>query len=261
MKRSNRRRLLLSSDIRGVPVTDLPLLDPADLEVVVQGAGRPILLLHGFQNLAPNAAFLSLLAKHGELIAPSHPGFGRSPRPDGFDSMYDLVLLYLQFIERLGRDHVTVIGLSFGAWIAAELAVHQCCRMQRLVLIDAVGIKISDRETPDIFDVFNTSPAEVLRRSWHDPRKAPNFATMPEEDLVLYARNREALCRYGWNPYLHNPRLKDWLPHIKKETLMLWGASDGIVAESIWPTLRCPDPGHALRGDRGSRAPSGDRAA
>ena len=104
-------------------MTDLPLLDPADLEVVVQGAGRPILLLHGFQNLSPNAPFVDRLARHGEVIAPSHPGFGGSPRPDGFETVYDLVLLYLGVIAQLGRD-VSVVGLSFGGWLAAELAVH-----------------------------------------------------------------------------------------------------------------------------------------
>ena len=87
---------------------------------------------------------------------------------------------------------------------------------------------MSDRETPDILDVFNAAPADVMRRSWHDPRNAPDFDAMPDEEVVLYARNREALCLYGWHPYLHNPRLKRWLPAIKKATLVLCGASDGV---------------------------------
>ena len=102
-------------------------------------------------------------------------------------------------------------------------------RIGKLVLVDPLGIKVSGRETPDILDVFNTAPAEVMRRSWHDVRNAPDFDAMPDEELVLYARNREALCVYGWHPYLHNPQLKRWLPGIRNPTLLLWGATDGIV--------------------------------
>ena len=199
-----------------------------ELDVLRRGAGRPILLLHGFQNLHPGTRFLDRLAQYGEVIAPSHPGFGQSQRPDGFESIYDLVLLYLGLIERLGRG-ISVVGLSFGGWLAVELALHAGERIGKLVLVDPLGIKVSGRETPDILDVFNTAPAEVMRRAWHDPLNAPDFDAMPDEELVLYARNREALCLYGWHPYLHNPHLRRWLPGIKNPTLLLWGAGDGIV--------------------------------
>ena len=44
----------------------------------------------------PDAPFLELLGRHGEIIAPSAPGFGHSPRPKDFDTVYDLVHLYLE---------------------------------------------------------------------------------------------------------------------------------------------------------------------
>ena len=46
-----------------------------ELEVVRRGAGRPILALHGFDTIDPEAAFLELLGRHGEIVAPSSPGF------------------------------------------------------------------------------------------------------------------------------------------------------------------------------------------
>jgi pimeloyl-ACP methyl ester carboxylesterase len=49
-----------------------------ELEVIRCGAGRPVLLLHGMQNIDPRARFLDLLGRHAEIIAPSHPGFGHS---------------------------------------------------------------------------------------------------------------------------------------------------------------------------------------
>jgi pimeloyl-ACP methyl ester carboxylesterase len=201
-----------------------------DLEVIRRGAGRPVLLLHGMQHVSPDARFLDLLGRHAEIIAPSHPGFGNSPRPADFETVYDLVRLYLAVLDSLPYERVTLIGLSFGGWLAAEIAVACRHRLDRLVLVDALGIKVSDRETPDILDVFNTSPAEVRRRAWHDPaRWAPDYDALSDEELVLRARNWDALCLYGWHPYMYNPQLKRWLGGIRVPTLVVWGASDGLV--------------------------------
>jgi len=204
-----------------------------DLEVLRRGAGRPMLLLHGMQNVDPRAPFLDMLGQHAEIIAPSHPGFGRSARPADFETVYDLVHFYLELLEGLPHDKVTLMGLSFGGWLAAELAVTCRHRLDGLVLVDAFGIKVSNRETQDILDVFNTAPSEVQRRSWHDPATwAPDLDALSDEELVIRARNWEALCLYGWNPYMYNPQLKRWLSRIAVPTLVVWGASDGIVKPS-----------------------------
>jgi pimeloyl-ACP methyl ester carboxylesterase len=215
-----------------------------ELEVVRRGSGQPVLLLHGMQTVDPRARFLDLLARHAEVIAPSHPGFGHSERPADFETVYDLVHLYLDVLETLSSEKVTLVGLSFGGWLAAELAVKCCHRLDRLVLVDALGIKVSDRETPDILDVFNTSPQDVQRRSWHDPAKsAPDFDAMSDDEIVVRARNWDALCLYGWHPYMYNPQLKRWLRRISVPTLVLWGASDGIVKPSYGRAYSALIPG------------------
>jgi pimeloyl-ACP methyl ester carboxylesterase len=215
-----------------------------ELEVVRRGAGRPLLLLHGFQNVDPRAPFLDLLGRHAEIIAPSYPGFGHSPRPAEFETVYDLVHLCLDVVESQPHEKVTLMGFSFGGWLAAEVAVKCRHRLDRLILVDALGIKISDRETPDICDVFNTSPLEVVRRSWHDPtRWAPDYDGMTDEQIVVRARNWEALCLYGWHPYMYNPQLTRWLRRIAVPTLVLWGASDGIVSPAYGQAYSALIPG------------------
>ena len=85
------------------------------------------------------------------------------------------------------------------------------------------------------------------RNRWHDPgRWAP--------DLTRYRmmksssrRNWDALCLYGWQPYMYNPQLKRWLRRIRQPTLVLWGASDGIVTPSYGRAYSALIPGAALR--------------
>lgn len=214
-----------------------------ELEVLRRGAGHPVLVLHGMETVPPRAPFLDLLARHAEVLAPSHPGFGHSPRPDDFDSVYDLVQLYLQLLDDLPHDRVTLVGLSFGGWLAAEVAVSCPHRLDRLVLVDAVGIKVGDRETADILDVFNTLPEDVRRRSWHDAGRAPAFDGMSDDELSVHHRNREALCLYGWRPYLYNPHLRRWLARIAVPTLVLWGASDRVVAPAYGRAYAAAVPG------------------
>ena len=209
--------------------TERMTVNGIELEVLRRDSGRPVVLLHGMESVSPKARYLDLLARDAEIIVPSSPGFGHSPRPDDFDTIYDLVHLYLAMLDDLPYDKVSLVGLSFGGWLAAEVAAASCHRIDRLVLVDPVGIKIGDRETRDIVDVFNTNPAEVKNCTWFDPAKAPDFDAMSDDELVVHARNWEALCLYAWHPYMYNPQLKQWLGRIRVPTLVLWGADDGIV--------------------------------
>ena len=210
-----------------------------ELEVLRRGSGTPLLLLHGMDTVHPEAPFLDVLGRNAEIIAPSSPGFGHTRRPPDFDTIYDLVHLYLAVIDDLPYDRLALVGLSFGGWLAAEVAAACSHKLSRLVLVDPLGIKLGDRESRDILDVFNVNPAEVRRASWHDPKNAPDYDAMSDEELIVHARNREALCLYGWHPCLYNPQLKQWLGRIRVPTLLLWGAGDRVVT---------PDYGRAYAG-------------
>ena len=218
------------SSVTTAPAAELVCLSGVELAFLRRGTGNPLLLLHGFQHIDPRLPIVDLLARHAELIAPSHPGFGRSSRPADFGTVYDLVHLYLAFLDTLPQKPLTLMGLSFGGWLAAEIAVKAGRRIDKLILVDALGIKVSDRETPDILDVFNAHPQDVIAKSWHDPKAfAPRYDDMEDDELVTRARNWETLARHGSHPYMYNPQLKRWLSNIKARTLVLWGASDGVV--------------------------------
>ena len=205
------------------------------LEVVERGEGRPILLLHGEEGLDPKSSFLDLLAAHGRVMAPSHPGFGHSPDAETIDTVDDLAYLYLDLLAEQGFHEVTLIGFSLGGWVAAEMAVKSTDRLAKLILVDPVGIKVGDRETRDIPDIFALRPDEVARLQYHDPARAVvDYTTLSDDALTVIARNREAVALYGWEPYFHNPKLRQRLHRINVPTLVLWGASDRFVTPGYY---------------------------
>jgi pimeloyl-ACP methyl ester carboxylesterase len=205
------------------------------LEILERGQGRPILWLHGEDGLDPAAPFLDLLAAHGRLVAPSHPGFGHSPDANNLDTVDDLAYLYLDLLAERNLRDVIVIGSSLGGWIAAEMAVKSSERMGGLVLVAPLGIKIGDRETRDIPDIFALPPDEVTRLQYRDPaRAALDHAKLSDDQLTVIARNREATALYAWEPYFHNPKLKRWLHRISVPTLLLWGADDRFVTAAYY---------------------------
>jgi pimeloyl-ACP methyl ester carboxylesterase len=151
----------------------------------------------------------------------------------GFDSVDDLAYLYLDLVAASGPMHV--IGTGFGGWIAAEMAVRCAHDIRSLVLVDAVGIKASNRETAEIADTFVMEPRRFLEVAWHDPILAEKHISlaglrpMPEAELLTLLRNRQAAALYGWNPFMHNPKLLSRLGRITAPTLVVWGESDRIV--------------------------------
>jgi len=214
------------------------------VDAVERGSGSPLLFLHPGIGLDPKAPVLDRLAARAQLIAPTHPGFGGSDQPPAFDTVDDLAYFYLDFLDECDLKNVTLVGVSLGGWIAAEMAVKCTARIARLVLANAVGIKVSGRETRDIADIFAMPEKEFNERAYADPSLgARDYKTLPEADVRAAARNREATARYAWSPYMHDPKLKSRLHRIKIPTLVLWGSTDRILSEDYGRAYCAAIPG------------------
>ncbi len=202
-----------------------------ELEIIERGTGKPLLFLHPHIGLHGSDAFLEKLAAEGRVLAPSHPGFGRTGVPAGFTSVDDIAYFYLDLLEQLDLREVLVVGSSFGAWIAMELAVKTTQRISHLVLLDPVGAKFGPREQSDVVDIFAVAQPRLHELSFHDVVHAQrDYASMSDEDLAIIARNRESSARYAWNPYMYNPKLAQRLHRITVPTLVMCGASDRLMA-------------------------------
>lgn len=206
---------------------DLPTGD-VTLTVDDRGHGDPVLLLHGGAGPASVSGFAGLLAAHRDVrvLTPVHPGFDGTPRPDGLASIRALAGVYGRLLAHLGLTGVTVIGSSIGGWTAAELALCAADRVDRLVLIDAVGLRSAEHP---VADFFSLTFDEVIDRSFADPdahRTDP--ATLTDEQRAIAAGNRAALLAYGGTT-MTDPTLAARLATLTVPTLVAWGAADRIA--------------------------------
>ncbi|HEY3437607.1 MAG TPA: alpha/beta hydrolase [Actinotalea sp.] len=204
--------------------------DVGEVSVTVSehgAAGHPVLLLHGGggpRTVTPWAARLAG-SRPAHVLAPVHPGFDGTQRPDRLTSVAGLAGTYVALLDALDLHGVTVVGNSIGGWVAAEMAVLASPRVTGYVLVDAVGIEVPGHPVADFFAL---TPAEVARLSYADPaRYGIDPATLPPEVLAVMPGNRAALEVYGGRA-MTDPSLARRLAEVTTATLVVWGEADRI---------------------------------
>ncbi|WP_410791729.1 alpha/beta fold hydrolase [Kribbella sp. C-35] len=182
----------------------------------------PFLLLHGGGGVRTMAGFADLLAERtrSQVLLPTHPGFGGTPKPAGLTTVADLAAAYVEMLDEQDLADVTVIGNSFGGWLAAEIALRQSPRVSRVVIVDGIGIEVDGHP---LTDVSGLSPAEIQSFSFHDPSKlpAPPGAGGPSPDV-------QALIGYT-GPTMSDPTLIKRLGDIELPVHVIWGEGDRIA--------------------------------
>jgi pimeloyl-ACP methyl ester carboxylesterase len=192
------------------------------------GRGAPLLVLP--PEFASNRWFPyhEALAARFHVFAPDHLGFGDSERPEWLDGIDDLVFHYVDLLDTLGLQRVSIIGTSVGGWVAAELAVAHPQRVERLVLVGASGLKVDGVAR---FDVFVQPIEETLQHLFYDQSRVAQLlpTDLGAEVIVRGYRESTTLARLTWNPYMYNPKLARRLRRVTAPTLVLWGEEDAFL--------------------------------
>ncbi|HEX3780415.1 MAG TPA: alpha/beta hydrolase [Pseudonocardiaceae bacterium] len=190
--------------------------------------GSAVLLLHGGAGPRTVAGLGTALAPHAYVIAPTHPGFDGTPRPEHLDTIADLASTYLDLLDTLDLSRVLVIGNSIGGWIAGEMALRDNHRrLGALVLLNAVGIA-PDNDT-QLVDVRAIAPADISLLSFANPAYRPGFASFTDAQRAGMAANQKTLATYAGDTFTHDPKLRDRLHRVALPVLVAWGQQDGVA--------------------------------
>ncbi|REJ67215.1 MAG: alpha/beta hydrolase [Planctomycetota bacterium] len=199
-------------------------------QVTIGGDGPPLLYLHSAGGETEWTLPHEKLAESHRVYVPACPGFALSEGLDEIEDMQDLVWHYVDLLDVLELERVPVVGFSLGGWLALELSVLRPERIERMALTAAAGLYLS--EAP-MGEIFIDDLDELRELVYYDPQDVTVKLSMPtslEDSRILnWIRAREATARIGWNPYLHNPRLKGHLHRIACPTLLIWGRHDRLI--------------------------------
>jgi pimeloyl-ACP methyl ester carboxylesterase len=208
-----------------------------EVAVLTAGEGRPFVFFHGGGTITGFDALLPL-AERFRLVVPHHPGYGLSADDPSVDSIHDYVLHYLELFDRLDLAKFALAGHSIGGLLASWFAIEQTPRVQRLVLVAPVGLRVREHPTVDIFSVPDE---DLLSYVAADMSVFARHVPMPPTPEFLAARYRESTstARMFWNR-VYDLKLPKWLHRLTMPTLLLWGEQDRLVPAgqaAVWADL------------------------
>ena len=151
-------------------------------------------------------------------------------------------------LAELGLSDVSLVGLGFGGWIAAEMASQAPTAYRRLVLVGAMGIKPPEG---DIADQAIVSYIDYPQAGFHDAGGVRARLWRRDTDqLEQWDICREMVFRTAWKPYMYSQTLPHLLGGVQAPALVVWGDDDRHVPQSAGRRL-CAGAARRAAGNRG----------
>ena len=148
------------------------------MAVYEQGEGPPVVLLHGFPELAFSWRYqLPALAAAGfRAIAPDQRGYGRSDVPDSVrDYRIEALIADIHgLLDALELDSATFVGHDWGALVLWQMAMRAPQRIQRLVMLNIPH-----------YPRLPVDPISVMRERFGDDFYIVNFQNSDEADTAF----------------------------------------------------------------------------
>lgn len=201
------------------------------LHLARSGRGSPVLVLHRDIGTLERLPFYDELAQRFDVLVPHHPGYGRSERLLWMRSVRDVAVLHQWLLAELGLKSVSLLGLGFGGWVAAEMATMAPTAFRNLILVGAMGIKPPE---DDILDQALLNYIDYARAGFHDQAAFDRvYGHDPTTDqLEQWDICRETTFRIAWKPYMYSQSLPHLLGGVRAPALIVWGDKDRVVPES-----------------------------
>jgi pimeloyl-ACP methyl ester carboxylesterase len=208
--------------------------DKVRMRVLSDGSGPPLVFFHGSWGLTWDP-FLAELAKSFTVYAPEHPGTTPEAPDDIYhlDGLWDLVLCYDELFGKLGLDRPALVGHSFGAMVACEVAAAYPARVGRLALIAPFGFW---RDSEPIVNFMVLDPGQMRARVFRDPDGTAAKQLLggggdnPQDGAAARVRLMWAMGTTGkfiWP--IPDKGLKKRIHRVQAPTLLIWGKEDRLL--------------------------------
>lgn len=227
------------------PVHTLQGVGGGSLAYTEQGAGFPLVFIHGLGSAIPawqkNVPFLS---KYFRCLALDLPGYGKSAKEGFTPGMEYYADVVNSFLDKMQISECYLSGHSMGGQVAIHTALKYSQKVKKLALLAPAGL-----------ETFNAAEAARLK-SWFEADKV--FAAGPEiieqnvkstfhrfpEDAQSILQDRlqyKACDDYGRfsqvlsdsvEAMLQEP-VYDRLPQLSMPVLILFGRQDGYIPSPL----------------------------
>jgi non-heme chloroperoxidase len=197
--------------------------------------GRAVLFLHGW----PDSWFsfsrvLALLPDDLRALAIDQRGFGDSDRPESGYSIPEMADDAIAFLDALDIPRATLVGHSFGSFVARRAAIAHPERVAALALI-GTGFSGSNAVTRALQRSLRDLPDPIPVQFARDFQASTAFRPIPadffdriiEESLKLPPR----LWRLAIDRLIEYDDAKQ-LGTIKAPTQLLWGDKDALFSRT-----------------------------
>jgi len=207
------------------------------------GSGPPILIMHGGLGLSHDylRPYFDELSKTHTVVYYDHFGNGRSSKPDDYAEMnFDrLVSDASGLMEHLGHKKFSLIGHSYGGFIAQKFVAEKEASLDKLILIDTVPafdykptVSGTEAQMQAFGKLFSAPMADDAdwKATWN-PVVQMYFHKW-DEKVGADLDKRTVYEHRAWNAagaLLGTFNMLEQLPKITTPTLVIAGRHDGIT--------------------------------
>lgn len=205
---------------------------PYRLHYLEAGSGPPLVLVHGLGSSAMQdwGRLIVPLGRQFHVYAPDLPGFGQSERPAAADYSVPMQVEAVRaFMDAKGVRRARVAGISMGGWIVSRLAGEDPEKVERLVVVDAAGMRPDGPTIPA--EALLPRDEEGVRRLVavvrHNAPVPPSFVA---RDILALRLREEWIVRRALESFREG---RDWLNgtlgRADMPVLVVWGKQDALI--------------------------------
>ena len=168
-----------------------------DVPPAKEANGKTVVLLHGknFSGAYWQSTIDALTKQGYRVVAPDQIGFGKSSKPEGFQFTFQALADNTEaLLDKLNIAQATIASHSMGGMLATRFALMYPDSVEKLVLINPIGLEDWKRTTP-----YQPIDQAIAQEKQQTPEKVKSYMTAAYFDGKWKAAYNPLLAiQAGW---------------------------------------------------------------